>query len=249
MSSKLLVSMLALGLAAGGGTAWAQGTSGTGNTQMQSQSSGDESTQSRQKGTQPHQPGRQMGQAGQENTQSGTQMRRSGEMKQGEMKQGEMKRSGEKQGQGTMQSDRSPSKTSSQGSAQNSADQSTRTQAQGQSTSTGATSTRTQAQGQSTSTGATSTRSEGTSETGSLTSQQRTRITEVFKKENIRPEANANFSVSVGTEVPKTIHLHRLPREIVEVQPTWRAFEFVRVGDAILIVNPRTFQIVAVMPA
>ena len=244
MSSKLLVSMLALGLAAGGGTAWAQGTSGTGNTQMQSQSSGDESTQSGQKGTQSHRPGRQMGQAGQENTQSGTQMRRSGEMK-----QGEMKRSGEKQGQGTMQSDRSPSKTSSQGSAQNSADQSTRPQAQGQSTSTGATSTPTQAQGQSTSTGATNTRSEGTSETGSLTSQQRTRITDVFKKENIRPEENANFSVSIGTEVPKTIHLHRLPREIVEVQPTWRAFEFVRVGDDILIVNPRTFQIVAVMPA
>ena len=58
-----------------------------------------------------------------------------------------------------------------------------------------------------------------------------------------------NFSLSVGTEVPRTVRLHRLPREIVEVEPRWRPYEFILVGDEIVIVNPRNFEIVAVMPA
>ena len=82
-----------------------------------------------------------------------------------------------------------------------------------------------------------------------LTSEQKSRITDVIKKEKIHPEANVNFSVSVGTEVPRTVRLHRLPRQIVEVEPKWRAYEFVLVGDEIVIVNPRNFEIVAVMPA
>jgi hypothetical protein len=69
------------------------------------------------------------------------------------------------------------------------------------------------------------------------------------KKEHIRPEPNVNFSVSVGTKVPRTVHLHRLPLEIVRVHPRWRPYEFILVGDEVVVVNPRTLEIVAVMPA
>ena len=78
---------------------------------------------------------------------------------------------------------------------------------------------------------------------------ERGRITEVLKKKNIRPITNGGFSLSVGTPVPRTVHLHRLPREIVELNPRWRPYEFVLVGNEIVIINPRNFEIVAVMPA
>ena len=238
MSSKLLVSMLALGLATGTGAALAQGTGGTekqgagvqsqtGGTQMQSQTStGDESTTSGHKATQTRQNSKQMGQAGQENAPSGTQAHR-----QGQMKRGEAARSGEKQGQGTMQS-----------------------QNQGQGSMQGSTETRTtrgtETKGQTTATGETSTgKAQGTSQSASLTSEQRGRITEVIKKENIRPQSGVNFPLSVGTAVPRTVHLHRLPREIVELEPRWRPYEFILVGDEIVIINPRNLEIVAVMPA
>jgi hypothetical protein len=238
MRSKLLVSMLALGLATGTGAALAQGTGGTekqgagvqsqtGGTQMQSpMSSGDESTMSHKKGIQSRQSGEQMGQAGQENAPSGMKAHRPGQMK-----QGEAERSGEKQGQGTMQS-----QSQAQGSMQGSTD--TRathgTQTKGQATAMGETSAG---------------KAQGASPSASLTSEQRGRITEVIKKEKIRPESNVNFSLSVGTEVPRTVRLHRLPREIVEVAPRWRPYEFILVGDEIVIVNPRNLEIVAVMPA
>jgi hypothetical protein len=253
MSSKLLVSMLALGLATGSGAALAQATGGTekpqgtgmqlqtGGAQMQSQTStGDETTTSGHKGTQSRQTGKQMGQSGQENAPSGTQTRQPGGKQMGQAgeenapsgtqtrRPGEMKRGqAEKQGQGTMQG---------QGSMQGS---------------TGPRTTRgTETKGQAAATGETSTgKAQGASGSASLTSEQRGRITEVFKKENIRPEANVNFSLSVGTPVPRTVRLHRLPREIVEVEPRWRPYEFLLVGDEIVIVNPRTFEIVAVMPA
>jgi Protein of unknown function (DUF1236) len=236
MSSKLLISMLALGLATGTGAALAQGTGGTekqgagvqsqtGGTQMQSQmSSGDESTMSHKKGIQSRQSGKQMGQAGQENASGGMKAHRPGQVK-----QGEAQRTGEKQGQGTMQSQ-------VQGSMQGSTETRTThgTQTKGQATAMGETSTG---------------KAQGASPSASLTSEQRGRITEVIKKEKIRPESNVNFPLSVGTEVPRTVRLHRLPREIVEVEPRWRPYEFILVGDEIVIVNPRNLEIVAVMPA
>ncbi len=229
MSSKLLVSMLALGLAAGTGAALAQGTgstqkqsagvqSQTGGTQMQSQTSADDqSTASGHKATQSRQNGKQMGQAGQENAPSGTQARRP---------------AGERQGQKSMQSQGAPSKSEARGSTNQPSAHGTQTK------------TPTTAAGE-TSTG----KAQGASGSASLTGDQRGRITEVIKKENIRPEPNVNFSLSVGTEVPRTVRLHRLPREIVEVEPRWRPYEFILVGDEIVIVNPRNFEIVAVMPA
>jgi hypothetical protein len=142
------------------------------------------------------------------------------------MKQG----AAEKQGQGTMQG------------------QTSRTDTGGQ---TATASTRTRGtNGQESTTGETDVgRSQGTSQTASLSTEQRTRITDVIKREGIRPEENVHFSVSVGTTVPRTIHLHRLPRQIIEVEPRWRHYEFVLVNGELVIVNPRTFEIVAIMPA
>ena len=40
-----------------------------------------------------------------------------------------------------------------------------------------------------------------------------------------------------------------LPSTIVEIQPAWRGFEYFLVGDEIVIVDPATLRIVAVIPA
>jgi hypothetical protein len=36
---------------------------------------------------------------------------------------------------------------------------------------------------------------------------------------------------------------------VYEVYPAWRGYQFILVGDEIIIVNPRTFEIVAVIEA
>ncbi len=80
-----------------------------------------------------------------------------------------------------------------------------------------------------------------------LSTEQRTKITSVIREQHVQPETNINFSISVGTRVPKSVHFHPLPAEIVTVYPDWRGYEFFRVRDEIVVVDPRTLEIVAVL--
>ena len=89
----------------------------------------------------------------------------------------------------------------------------------------------------------------GSAGAANLTSEQRTRISTTIKQTNVRPVTNVNFNVSVGTVVPRTIELHPLPPTIVEVYPAWRGYRFVLVGDEIIIIEPGSYRIVAVIDA
>ena len=82
-----------------------------------------------------------------------------------------------------------------------------------------------------------------------LTTEQRTRITTVIRDQHVAPAANVNFSVSIGTRVPREVGFHPLPTEIVTIYPEWRGYEFILVKDQIVVVDPRTFEIVAVLDA
>jgi hypothetical protein len=82
-----------------------------------------------------------------------------------------------------------------------------------------------------------------------LSSDQRTTIRTSITKQNIKPVTNVNFSISVGTRVPRTVSFHPLPAEVVTIYPDWRGYEFFLVGNEIVVVNPRTLEIVAVLDA
>lgn len=101
----------------------------------------------------------------------------------------------------------------------------------------------------------TSTETKSTTTTGQagagakLTTEQRTKVTTVIKQQNIQPVTNVNFSISVGTRVPREVRFHPLPAEIITVYPDWRGYEFFLVRNEIIVVNPRTLEIVAVIDA
>jgi hypothetical protein len=82
-----------------------------------------------------------------------------------------------------------------------------------------------------------------------LSTEQRTKITTVIKSQNVRPVTNVNFSISVGTHVPRNVGFHPLPAEIVTIYPEWRGFEFFLVNNQIVVVNPRTLEIVEIIDA
>jgi hypothetical protein len=83
-----------------------------------------------------------------------------------------------------------------------------------------------------------------------LSTEQRTRIRETVLKESNAPRvASPSFSVSVGTVVPSSVHFVRLPAPIVEIYPAWRDYDYVVVGDLILILDPADHRIVAVLDA
>jgi hypothetical protein len=83
-----------------------------------------------------------------------------------------------------------------------------------------------------------------------LSTEQRTRIKEVIVRQKSAPRvANVNFSLTVGTPVPRSVHIVRVPQTIVEIEPAWRGYDYFMVGDQIVIVDPRTKHIVAVIEA
>lgn len=81
-----------------------------------------------------------------------------------------------------------------------------------------------------------------------LSTEQRTQITSVIHEEHVRPVTNVNFSVSVGTRIPREgIELHALPSRVATIYPEWRSYRYVLVKDEIVIINPDTYEIVAVL--
>jgi hypothetical protein len=81
-----------------------------------------------------------------------------------------------------------------------------------------------------------------------INDQQRTRVTQSISRLNVQPVTNVNFSLSVGTAVPRDVRLQTLPAEVVEVVPQYRGYSFFVVRDEIVIVEPSTYKIVTVLP-
>ena len=82
-----------------------------------------------------------------------------------------------------------------------------------------------------------------------LSTEQRTKITTVIRDQHVAPVEHVNFSISVGTRVPRDISFHPLPAEVITYYPEWRGYEFILVGDQVVVIDPRSFEIVAVLDA
>jgi uncharacterized protein DUF1236 len=81
-----------------------------------------------------------------------------------------------------------------------------------------------------------------------LTTEQRTKITSIIRQHKVEP-AHLNVSVSVGTRIPASVHVYPLPVEVISIYPEWRGYDYILVGDEIVIINPRTHEIVAIIEA
>jgi hypothetical protein len=82
-----------------------------------------------------------------------------------------------------------------------------------------------------------------------LSTEQHAKIRDTLRVEKSERLTNVPFSTKVGGVIPGTVHLYVLPVSIVEYAPQYRGYEYFLVGDEILIVDPRTMRIVAVIPA
>jgi hypothetical protein len=83
-----------------------------------------------------------------------------------------------------------------------------------------------------------------------LSTEQKSKIHTIIVGERSAPRVgHVDFSVNVGTRVPRTVHLAPVPQDIVVIEPSWRGFEYFLVGDEIVVVDPATLEIVAVLPA
>jgi len=88
-----------------------------------------------------------------------------------------------------------------------------------------------------------------------LSTEQRTRIRTTVLGERNAPRVaqnDINVNLTVGARIPRDrLHIRPLPlpETVVEVEPQWRGYDYFLVGDEIVVVEPGTFEIVAIIPA
>ncbi|MBW7963834.1 DUF1236 domain-containing protein [Bradyrhizobium sp. BR 10261] len=276
MLNRFMISVAALALIAGAGLANAQGTmkndSGAGAQPMEhSQSSGGASERGKdsaspQKGT-VGQAGGSMKQGEEKSSgameKSGTAEKSGGAMNKNAAEEKAGAAKGEHAQSAQDKSTQDKSKSMSQDTSKSGAQKDMKAEGTKSGTSTnnaenqkGTTSTNQKAQGQ-TSPGANqNAQGQGNTNTtvgqagagAKLSTEQRTQITSAIREEHIAPVSNVNFSISVGTRIPREgIELHALPSRVVTIYPEWRTYKYVLVKDEIVIINPDTYEIVAVL--
>ena len=93
-----------------------------------------------------------------------------------------------------------------------------------------------------------STTGQGEAGAANLTSEQHTKITGIIRQHKVAP-TQLNVSVRVGTRIPDSVHFYPLPQEVFVIYPEWRGYDYIMVGDQILVIDPSTHQIVAILEA
>ena len=98
----------------------------------------------------------------------------------------------------------------------------------------------------------TSVQSQTTGQVGAsakLSGEQRTKIVSTIREQHVQPLTSVNFEIRAGVRVPRDVRFYPLPQEVVTIYPQWRGYEFVLVNDKILVINPRTLEIVDILEA
>lgn len=78
---------------------------------------------------------------------------------------------------------------------------------------------------------------------------QRSRLSAYFERHKGPRVNRVDFSVQVGVRIPARVRVAPLPREIVAIVPEYRGYDYVIVEDEIVILRPRTREIVTIIPA
>jgi hypothetical protein len=81
-----------------------------------------------------------------------------------------------------------------------------------------------------------------------LSTEQRTKITSIIR-EHRTPPVHLNVSIAVGTRIPPTVHFYPLPVEVIQIYPEWRGYDYIMVGNEILVIDPGSHEIVAIIEA
>ncbi|MBI5260269.1 MAG: DUF1236 domain-containing protein [Bradyrhizobium sp.] len=82
-----------------------------------------------------------------------------------------------------------------------------------------------------------------------ISPDKQVRISETISRQRLAaPERNLNISIRVGEQIPRRVRLHRLPPEIVSIEPAYRGYDYFATEEDIVIVEPRTHRIVSQIP-
>jgi hypothetical protein len=83
-----------------------------------------------------------------------------------------------------------------------------------------------------------------------ISQTQRVRIRDAFRHDrgHFHRVARVGFPIFVGASVPSDYAFYDMPDDFVEYAPEYQGYKYIVVGDEILIIDPQTWEIVAIIP-
>ena len=80
-----------------------------------------------------------------------------------------------------------------------------------------------------------------------LSQDQRTQVRERLSSHREARATNVNFSINIGTSIPRNFRVHVIPADIVAIVPQYRGYRYFIVEERVVIVHPARYEIVEVI--
>ena len=80
-----------------------------------------------------------------------------------------------------------------------------------------------------------------------LSQDQRTQVRERLSTHREARATNVNFSINIGTSIPRNFRVHVIPADIVAIVPQYRGYRYFIVEERVVIVHPARYEIVEVI--
>ena len=87
----------------------------------------------------------------------------------------------------------------------------------------------------------------GTTFAATVNDQQRTQIVERLRRDRSVSNQNINIQVNIGQRLPPRVRARPLPPDIVGIAPQYRGYQYTVIEDEVVIVHPRTHEVVDVI--
>lgn len=81
-----------------------------------------------------------------------------------------------------------------------------------------------------------------------ITEAQKERIRDSVKNAKVDHVAKLSIPLTVGAEVPRNLHFYPFPKEVAEIAPEYGGFFYVVAAEKIVVIDPLSYRIVAILP-
>ena len=82
-----------------------------------------------------------------------------------------------------------------------------------------------------------------------ISSEQEAKIVEAVRGANVDHAAKMEITLRVGAEIPRNLHFYPFPKEVAEIAPEYGNYFYVVASRKIVVIDPLSYRIVAILPA
>jgi hypothetical protein len=81
-----------------------------------------------------------------------------------------------------------------------------------------------------------------------ITDVQKEKIRDSVKNAKVDHVAKLAIPLTVGAEVPRNLHFYPFPKEVAEIAPEYGSYFYVVAAEKIVVIDPLSYRIVAILP-